>query len=152
MSDQMVSGPYVQLATFCDMAIEDKSGALCIIRLIDRYTVTGQTPEIQPTPINLTLAFSLKAGLMSQRARIQIKPNTPSGKELAAFEFNALFEGNERGVQGIFPVRMVLHEEGLYWFDLRVDEQLLTRIPLRLLYQRIVTGGSTRGSDQASPD
>jgi hypothetical protein len=139
MEDQTISGPHVQLATFCDMVIEDKTGALSIIRLIDRYTVSGQTAGMQPTPIKTTLAVSLKAGFMRQKAMLKIQPIAPSGKELPALEISALFEGDERGLQFVFPVQMVLEEEGLYWFNLSVDGQSLTRIALRLLYQRLAT-------------
>ena len=81
MTDQTISGPHVQLATFCDMAIEDKTGALSVIRLVDRYMVSGQTPEMQPTPIKTTLAISLKAGFMRQKAKLRVQPTTPSGKD-----------------------------------------------------------------------
>ena len=30
--------------------------------------------------------------------------------------------------------------EGLFWFDVAVNQQLLTRVPLRVTYQRISTG------------
>jgi hypothetical protein len=139
MADHTISGPHVQLATFCDMVVEDKTGTLTVVRLIDRYTVSGATPEMQPTPIKTTLAVALKAGFMRQKAQLKIQPTAPSGKELPALELSVLFEGDERGLQLVFPVQMVLEEEGLYWFDVTVDGQPLTRIPLRLLYQRVAT-------------
>ena len=33
-------------------------------------------------------------------------------------------------------VKMDLAEEGVYWIDVLLEEELVTRIPLRLLYQR----------------
>ena len=122
------------------MAIEDKTGALSVIRLVDRYMVSGQTPEMQPTPIKTTLAISLKAGFMRQKAKLRVQPTTPSGKELAPIELSVLFEGDERGLQLVFPLQLVLDEEGLYWFDVSVEAQTLTRIALRLLYQHVATG------------
>ena len=71
---ESISGPHVQLATFCDMILEDKTGALSVIRMIDRYTVAGQTPEMQPTPVKTTLAVAVKAGFMNQKARLKIQP------------------------------------------------------------------------------
>lgn len=139
MADHTISGPHVQLATFCDMVIEDKTGTITVIRLIDRYMVAGATPEMQPTPIKTTLAIALKAGFMRQKAQLRIQPMAPSGKELAPIELSVLFEGDERGLQFVFPVQMLLEEEGLYWFDVSVDTQPITRIPLRLLYQHVAT-------------
>ena len=142
MGDYSLSGPHVQLATFCDMVIEDKTGTLTVVRLVDRYTVSGTTPDMQPTPIKTTLAVSLKAGFMRQKAMLKVQPISPSGRELQALELSILFEGDERGLQFVFPIQIVLDEDGLYWFDVKVDEQLLTRIPLRLLYQRVATAKS----------
>lgn len=139
MTDQTISGPHVQLATFCEMAIEDKTGTLSIIRLIDRFTISGQTSEMPPTVIKATLAISLKAGFMRQKAKLRIQPITPSGKEMSPVELAVLFEGDERGLQLVFPIQMILDEEGLYWFDVSIDGQPLTRIALRLLYQQIAT-------------
>lgn len=151
MSEQNISGPYVQLATFCDMAIEDKTGALSIIRLIDRYTVSGQTAEMQPTPLNTTLAILLKAGFLRQKAKLRIQPTTPSGAALPPIELSVLFEGDDRGVQIVLPLQMVLAEDGLYWFDVSADSQPLTRIALRLLYQHVaVATGAKPAREQDS--
>ena len=32
---------------------------------------------------------------------------------------------------------MEAKEDGLYWFDVSVEQQLITRVPYRLVYQRI---------------
>ncbi len=52
-------------------------------------------------------------------------------------EFPVLFEGQDRGVAIVAPMTLVLDEEGLYWFDVTFEEKLVTRIPLRVLYQRV---------------
>ena len=80
---------------------------------------------------------------MRQKALLKIQPTAPSGKELPPLEFSVLFEGDERGLNLVFPVQMLLEEEGLYWFDVTVDDQPLTRIPLRLLYQRVATAAKS---------
>lgn len=139
MAEPGISGPYVQLATFCDMVVEDKSGALCVIRMIDRVTVSGSTPDMEKSLVRSTLAISLKAGFMAGKARLRIQPISPSGMEMAAWEFPVLFEGQERGVQVVLALNLLLPEEGLYWFEISVDGQILTRVPLRLLYQQVAT-------------
>lgn len=138
--DQLhISGPHVQLATFCDMVVEDKSGALCVIRMIDRITVRGPTPEYQPAQISPTLAISLKADFMRQKARVRVQPVAPNNSEMGAFEMPVLFEGDERGVQIVLALQLNLPEEGLYWFNVFVDDQMVTRVPLRLIYQQVAS-------------
>jgi hypothetical protein len=94
---------------------------------------------MQPSPVKATIAIAIKAGFMRQKAYLRIQPISPSGIELSRLDVSVLFEGEDRGVQMAVPMQVILKEEGLYWFNVSVDEQLLTRIPLRLLYQQIAT-------------
>lgn len=55
-------------------------------------------------------------------------------------EFNipVLFEGEERGVNIFLNLNFQpKEEEGLYWFDVLLEGTVVTRIPLRVLYQRL---------------
>ncbi len=135
-----ITGPYVQLATFCQTTLIDNTGSLSIIRMIDRYVVSGTAMEMQPVPVQITLALVLKSGFMRQKSKVTFKPISPSGVEVASIEFSVLFEGDERGVQLSLPFAMVLAEEGLYWCEIAVDGMLITKIPLRILYQRTAAG------------
>ena len=40
----------------------------------------------------------------------------------------------------MFTLNLVAEQEGLYWFDVLLDDTLLTRIPFRVIYQRMTTG------------
>ena len=66
---------------------------------------------------------------------------TPSGLKLPDQLLPVLFEGDDRGVNLIIAFNMVIDQEGVYWFDVMLDERLLTRVPLRILYQRIGQSG-----------
>jgi hypothetical protein len=50
---------------------------------------------------------------------------------------NALFEGEDRGVNVVLDLNMTVEEEGLYWYDVDIDGTAITRIPFRVVYQRI---------------
>jgi hypothetical protein len=130
--------PYVQIAAFCQAALQEAAGTLSLIRITDRVGVTGTTEEMHPSQIQgLTLVVVLKSGFMRGRSNVTIRPNSPSGEVLPTVEMTVLFEGDERGVGIILPMAMIAKEEGLYWFDVLVDEDLFTRIPLRVIYQRL---------------
>ncbi len=133
--------PWVQIAAFCQTAIQEVNGSLSLIRIVDRFAVAGQTPEMPPTNVQLTLVVILKSGFMRSRATITIRPNTPLGTSLPSVELPALFEGDDRGVAVVMPMGMLVKDEGVYWFDVLVDNELFSRIPLRVMYQRIVIGG-----------
>ena len=51
---QLEQGPYVQIAAFCEQVIEEKSGVLSLIRLIDGITrrESGPNPAEEMPAVN----------------------------------------------------------------------------------------------------
>jgi Family of unknown function (DUF6941) len=136
MPDEAIVTPYVQVAAFCQTAIREGQGSLSLIRLITRFPVVGLTKEMQPTPISLTLAVILKSGNMQGSYTLTVRPVTPTEEVLPPLNVPILFEGSDRGVALVRQIALVAKEPGLYWFDVLVEGTLLTRIPLRILYQQ----------------
>ncbi len=138
------SGPYVQAAAICERVLQEKDGVLSLIRLVDRFTITaaGVAPpnEMPPSNVSVNIVIMLKSGFVRARHTLKIAPVTPSEKALPEFSTGVLFEGDDRGVNVIFNATVLAREEGLYWFDVLLEDQLLTRIPLRIVYQRVSPG------------
>jgi len=138
MEAQSFGGPYVQVAAICTTPLVDQQGALSVIRMQDRIQLAGITDQMQPQPLNmLSLVVALKSGEVTGKYQIRVIPTTPSGTQLPGIDTSALFEGQERGCVIITPLGVVAEEEGLYWFDVIVQGQLVTRIPLRVMYQKV---------------
>lgn len=139
-----IGGPFISAATLCEQVLEEKDGVQSIIRMIDRLTVSGatQTPEIMPTlQVNQYWLFlSFKSGSIRDSRTIKVNMCTPGGEEISQASIKALFEGDERGVNLRIQLQLLLQEEGIYWFDVYVDEELVTRVPLRVIYQRMLMG------------
>jgi len=137
-------GPYIQMASFCDYVLEDKTGALSVIRVIDRLTHTATGPsapaEMPEVRYPLKLVLMLKSGRARGRSELKIVPELPSGQKGNPFTLSAQFEGEERGHNVVMDIQFPFTMEGLHWFDVYVDNALLTRVPLRVIYQRIATG------------
>ena len=55
-------------------------------------------------------------------------------------EHPVLFEGSERGTGLVAPTTLRVDQEGLYWFDVMFEDTMVTRIPLRILYQMVAPG------------
>jgi hypothetical protein len=121
------------------MPLIDNQGMLSIIRIVDRFPLAGTTDQMQPQPLhNLWLVLVLKSGEMKGvKCMLKITPFTPSGKKLPSAEVGVLFEGDERGTLSMSPLAVIAEEEGLYWFEISVENSVLTRIPLRVMYQKI---------------
>ena len=135
-------GPYIQAACFCDTIIEDKVGVISLIRIIDTltHTAAGATPpdDMPPVPYSLKLVLMLKSGNARGRWNLRIVPELPTGERKEPFVVTAYFEGEERGQNVIANISFVFEVEGLYWFNIYLDEQKLTAIPFRVKYNRIV--------------
>ena len=140
-------GPYVQVAAFCERVLREGDGVLSLIRIVDVITHTEHGPdpprEMPEIRYPLTIVLTLKSGRARGRHEITITPELPSGETLPAQTFTVQMEGEGRGVNVIGPVDIPYTIEGLYWFSIRFDDQILTRLPLQVRYSRTVTGQST---------
>lgn len=147
--------PHLMAAFFCERVLEEKDGVLSAIRIVDRITAQAQfahpsgavvqalpglaPPEkMPPVPINLTALIAFKAGSAGGTYNLELLPRNPAGMKMPGISFPILIEGGEdRGINVRLQVNFVAESEGLYWFDVVLEGLVVTRIPLRVLYQRI---------------
>lgn len=142
-----MTGPYVQFAGFCEKILQEPDNVVSLIRVLDRIIVTAQAPEggvtpteLPPIPVTTTLVVMLKSGDAQGRHPVRIRMQLPSGLYGPDQEVDALFEGEERGVNLI--VNLTLEAiEGLYYFELYIGNRRLTKMPLRVMYQRMPSRG-----------
>jgi hypothetical protein len=141
------TGPYLVTATLCELSIQENDGVLSLIRMIDKITnaiigPSATVPEAMPAlAVNLTMVIMLKPGEARGRYTVKVRPEMPSGQRLPDTELPVSFAGApDAGVNLIFKINLMASEEGLYWFDVLLDEHLLTRTPLRIEYSPLRTG------------
>lgn len=137
-------GPYLSAALLCDTVLEDKSGTLSLIRIVDRLNVSpppGAPERMPPTPFNTHLVVSFKSGMARGQYTLRITITSPSGAEATHLTLPVLFEGEDRGVNAVVRLEMVLEEYGLFWFGVYLNDVPFTRIPLRVVYHRIGIAG-----------
>ena len=136
---QQLSGPHIQIAAFCEKVLRENDGAVSLIRIIDRFNISGRVPEMPPNSISFTIFICFKAGFYRGKASLKVSPVSPTGKELPGLDFLVLFEGDdERGSIVQANMTMLINEEGLYWFDVSLLGVHVTRMPLRVVYQQIL--------------
>lgn len=132
-------GPYLAVAVICERALQEQDGVISLIRVIDRITVGASGPDVPydmpPVPINFTVVIALKSGSARGRHTLKLTPEDPSGLKLNTLEMPVHFEGEDRGANLIVQFGLTAEMEGLYWIDAYFADDLLTRIPLRVIYQ-----------------
>ena len=130
--------PYLSVATFCEKILTEADGGVSLIRMFDRYSLPAPSPQTPASPIPLNAAIILRSGIFRGPATLKIRPNSPSGQELPTLEFPIHFEGDdERGSAIMVNMGFAPPEQGLFWFDVILDDELITRIPLRVIFQRL---------------
>ena len=139
-----VDGPFVTAACFCEMMLQENTGVLSLIRVIDQivHTVAGPaTPEeMPPVHYNLKAVLMLKSGAARGRSTLRIVPELPNGMNREQQLFTVHFSGEDQGVNLGLNMAFVFEMEGLYWFHVYVDDRKITSMPLRIRYNRIQGG------------
>lgn len=137
-------GPFIQIACFCEMTIEDKQGVLSLIRIIDtvNHQIMGRSPpqNMQPFDYPLKLVLTLKSGKAKGRYEVSIVPELPSRIKDSAANISAHLGGEERGTNMIIDFRYRFTQEGLYWIHIYLEDDHLTSIPFSVKYSRVETG------------
>ena len=111
---------------------------LSLIRIIDNLTVQvvgDAPPELPEGQIAVTLVVSLKAGNARGRHPVTVAVENPAGAKLPAQQVDVQFNAEDAGMNLVLPIRMNAME-GLFWFEIGIDERILTRTPFRIMYQR----------------
>lgn len=132
-------GPYLTAALICERVLAEQDSVLSAIRIIDRLVhrragadVPDDLPEFQHT---ITILIMLKSGKARGRHKLSLRIEKPSGEPGPQNEWSVLFEGEDRGVNLVVQTVFQPDQEGLYWFDLYLGQQRLTRMPLRVIYE-----------------
>ena len=132
-------GPYLAAAFLCEKALREVDGVNSFIRIVDRWTVTGPSEAMPTTAIQATLVVIFKSGIHRGNGQLTITPTSPSDVRMQSLTLPVLFEGDEdRGIAVIIPMAFPVQEPGLYWFNISLDGQSFSEIPLRVVYHRVV--------------
>jgi hypothetical protein len=135
----ITGGPYLQAALLCERVLQERDGVISLIRIVDRWTVNGPTPEMPPeTVVQATMVLMFKSGFHRGPGTLAIAATTPGNETLPPLQASVNFEGDDdRGINVVIPMMFQVQETGVYWFSVELDGHVVSHIPLRVLYQRI---------------
>ncbi len=138
------TGPFLKAAVFCDTVIEGKDSVLSLIRVVDRLTTTavgvGAPKDMPPVGQRLAAVLMLTSGKARGRNELKLTMESPNGDRKVVWEGTVHFEGEDRGHNFVLNLQPTFSLEGLYWFDLTVEDVLMTRMAYRVIYTRQSAG------------
>jgi len=130
--------PSLRIAALCERVLEEKDGSLSLIRLIDRLVITAEgkdiPKELPPGQFSLTALMSWINGLGNYEARIRC--DYPDGNSFETptlpFYLDSLDKVQNLIVRLVIPVK----RQGIYWFNFLLGDEVKSKVPLRVIYQR----------------
>lgn len=127
--------PYITAALLCEKVLQEKDESVTIMRIIDKiqYRLEGVGVTL-PAGIKPVVAVqglvSLKSGPVTGDHTIKVVVERPNGDRKDVFTYPTKFLGNDQGANLILQMGLGIDMDGLYWFDVLFDDEVLTRIPL----------------------
>ena len=140
------TGPYLKMACFCERVLREVDGVTSVVRVIDRLTHTESKPdapeEMPPVTYEMKLVIMLIPGQARGRHDLKVERELPSGIIDKPIALTVQMEGSNKGANIMMDTKMTFPLEGLYWFNVYLDDVLFTKLPFQVLYQRISIPGS----------
>lgn len=133
-------GPYLLAALICQRAQQDQYGSFSIINVLEQLIVGTEdpkAPEKMPTfRFQAALVVQLASGRIAGPRTLSVTLIEPSGGSRETFSQEVELKGEDHRVTVVSNLSLDATEDGLYWFNIALDGRLLTRVPLRIVYQR----------------
>ena len=149
------SGPYLSAAFLCERVLTESDGVKSAIRIVDRIqhrpVVSATTTVMEPFDFRLFLLLKFKSGSARGPMSLEVRFSKPSGESPTPIQQTVNFEGeDDRGVDVIAGMQLKLEQAGLYWFNVYLEGERVTSIPLRVIYLPQVRqrSGSVEGPSQ----
>ena len=145
--EEELSGPHLTAALLCETVLQEGTGVLSFVRIVDRFIRPRPTSQIPPQPIQVMLAVCFKAGgIGTGNFRIKIRMFKPNAHTpIFEMENSAFFEGGQdSGANIVAPFIMLAEEEGLHWIDVLFEDRIVTRVPFRVIFSSVPTIQSPR--------
>ena len=135
-----MKGPYLFIAFVCNSIPQD--GRMPVEDLPGKINVEGSAETMPPFPLTFTLFLGFTAGEYTGKAEVDIQPFTPSNEELPPIDsLDIEFQEplNHRVYLQVSIEDLRIKQQGIYWFDVKLNKALMTRIPVEVSYRQVET-------------
>ncbi len=126
--------PFLSAAVLCEKVLQESNGSLTLVRLADRvdYDLSLLPAGVQPV-MAIQGLISVKSGPAVGAYKLKVVGINPKGQSHQLIESVFTLKGNDQGQNLILNLTLLITGEGLHWFDVFIEDHLMTRIPLMLV-------------------
>ncbi len=143
----VVGGPYVIAAVLCENVIKQEDQVSTLIRVVDlikfEIPINVNLDLLGPLLYQTFVFVSIRAGTFSGKCAITVTAMDDGGKEIMP-ELRQNWTFSEKASNGKGPgfslaVKSVLAftKEGRYWISVYLDDELRTRCPFDVRFERV---------------
>jgi hypothetical protein len=133
-------GPYLLMAVLCERAQQDQYGSFSVMNVLEQLVAGTDSPD---APLKMptfrfqgNLAVSFASGNAKGEHALTIVPIEPSGERMDLVLQVINLKGEDHRATFVSSVSMDITTEGVYWFEVALDKRVVTRIPLKIRYER----------------
>lgn len=122
-----MSGPWIQTAVLCERVEGDAVGTFAASNIVDGVELEGGDK------VELVLLIALVRGDWQGQIKLHVVAYDPAGEPISAMDVDGDPPPVPYAISKIVvPIELVPGQPGVYWFDLSIENQTLTRVPLRI--------------------
>lgn len=150
-SSKKIGGPFIASAVFCQSVSEDSDGVLSALRIVDevRGIIPSNAPADFPSkehPVEITL-FALimirRGDAVAGKHNLKLVIESPKSETKDVFTEEIELPQPPNGAATVKArIVMKLQGQGLYWIDVILDKQRLSRMPLNIVLHREPNDGA----------
>lgn len=132
--------PYLLIAAICQQANQDQYGSLNLMNLVEQLVAGSDNPdapeEMPGFRFDADLVIVFASGEASGERTVTIIAEAPDGERLPPVDQMIFLRGEDARSTILSSLSLDITQVGVYWFDIQLDGRLVTRIPLRVGYER----------------
>jgi hypothetical protein len=138
-------GPFIATAVLCQGISEDSDGVLSVHRIVDeiRIVIPHDTPtdfpsQSKPVEVQFFALIIIRRGnAPAGKHKVRLVIEQPNGKATEAAKVDVEMPKYPNGAVNVKTrVSLKLYSQGVFWIDVILGKQRLTRMALNLLIQR----------------
>jgi hypothetical protein len=131
MSATAQSGPYVALAVFCARIDRQTDGSTDVIGILESLNLDS---PFSPLMINDSLIMTAVVSVRGDKIRgsypLAIRGHYPDGTPGTTLSQLVEFSDAQPTATIALPIEIAISDLGEYWFDVTLDQRVLTRVRL----------------------